>query len=148
MLFRSAIDAVVRGDGTWTGYPADRTDRNNIGYVHSKLKSRESEKYGKHEAAYAARSYGFLALAISVFGALGPDAIRLLWALADVASRRDVPGRISTGDPAPLRAHHFASAATRISLLALQQGVVRLSGRNLHGPARQPQAPPAAPAAP
>ncbi len=44
--------------------------------------AREAQKFGKHEGKYAALNLGFLALAVSTFGLLGPTFIRFLSFLA------------------------------------------------------------------
>ena len=56
-------------EGTWTS---------------TALLAREAHKFGKHEGNYAAltRNLGFLALAVSTFGLLGPTFIRFLSLLA------------------------------------------------------------------
>ena len=128
--FDVKVDAVVRSNGTWTGRPADRTNLQDVRWIHDELGKSENNKCTKHEQGYAAASIGFLGLAVSVFGVLGPSTIRLLWVLSDLAARRDAcPDSSSIDASAPLRAHYFAAALTRVSLVALKTGVNRILGR-------------------
>jgi hypothetical protein len=67
----------IATNGTWDGHSnAEGT------WTSTALLAREAHKFGKHEGNYAALDLGFLALAVSTFGLLGPTFIRFLSLLA------------------------------------------------------------------
>jgi hypothetical protein len=71
------VHSPIATNGTWDGHlNAEGT------WTSTALLSREAHKFGKHEGNYAALNLGFLALAVSTFGLLGPTFIRFLSLLA------------------------------------------------------------------
>ena len=75
-VFDVVTSAVVRN--VWTGQRSADKPR----WEHKALANAEGDKYNKHEEAYASLDKGFVALAVSVFGVLGDDFVRLLWSFA------------------------------------------------------------------
>ena len=74
--------AMVDGNGNW----GERWNTDTNKYVNPGMLDAEQAKYRK--AQYAHTGYSFVAFVCSSFGALGPSAIRYLWALAMLELRQ------------------------------------------------------------
>ena len=99
------------------------------------MNAAEEAKYRKHELPYAQVGYSFLAFVSSCFGALGPSAIRYLWALAMLELRQHETLRNRQGlDPltdserAQYRAGCFRSSSARVAAAMTRATIMRLLG--------------------
>ena len=123
--------AMVDGNGNWgEKWNANTNQFDNPGMVDA-----EQTKYRKHEAQYAHTGYSFVAFVCSSFGALGPSAIRYLWALAMLELRQHEVLRQKQGlDPlieserAQYRANCYRSSTARVAAAMAKATVMRLSG--------------------
>ena len=123
--------AMVDGNGNW----GEKWNANTNQFDNSGMLDAEQIKYRKHEAQYTHTGYSFVAFVCSSFGALGPSAIRYLWALAMLELRQHEALRQKQGlDPlieserAQYRANCYRSSTARVAAAMAKATVMRLSG--------------------
>ena len=123
--------AMVDGNGVWgERWNSATNQHDNPGMLVA-----EQTKYRKHEVQYAQTGYSFVAFVCSSFGALGPSAIRYLWALAMLELRQHEALRHAHGmDPlddserAQFRATCYRSSSARVAAAMAKATVMRLAG--------------------
>ena len=122
---------MVDGNGNW----GEKWNANTNQFDNPGMLDAEQTKYRKHEAQYAHTGYSFVAFVCSSFGALGPSAIRYLWALAMLELRQHEALRQKQGlDPlieserAQYRANCYRSSTARVAAAMAKATVMRLSG--------------------
>jgi hypothetical protein len=101
----------------------------------------ETVKYSKHEEAYALQGLGFLAFAVSSFGALGPTLLRFLSLLADLKLAKFRRFReefhlegLTPNDSATARAQYLSLLFSSVCDAIAKATIMRLVGRG-HPPA-------------
>ena len=123
--------SMVDSNGAWQ----ERWNAHANKYDNPGMNAAEEAKYRKHELQYAHVGYSFLAFVSSCFGALGPSAIRYLWALAMLELRQHETLRNLQGlDPlldserAQYRAGCFRSSSARVAAAMTRATIMRLLG--------------------